>query len=97
MNTKTVAYKLSKNDWVMPFFVIFRFAREKLLVTVSLDHPVPDQRREDLNLANIIPDLVPEKGFLGSKETFQLFWWTQASQMDVVSAFYNDYFLGPNI
>ena len=39
-NTKTAAYKLSKNDWVMPFFVIFRFAREKLLVTVSLDHPV---------------------------------------------------------
>ena len=39
-NTKTAAYKRSKNDWVMPFFVIFRFAREKLLVTVSLDHPV---------------------------------------------------------
>ena len=29
------AYKLSKNDWVMPFFVIIRFTREKLLVTVS--------------------------------------------------------------
>ena len=39
-NTKTAAYKLSKNDWVMPFFVIFRFAREKLLVTVSWDHPI---------------------------------------------------------
>ena len=24
----------------MPFFVIFRLAREKLLVTVALDHPV---------------------------------------------------------
>ena len=35
-----VAYKLSKNGWVMPFFVIFRLAREKLLVTVALDHPV---------------------------------------------------------
>ena len=39
-NTKTAAYKVSKNDWVIPFFAIFRFAREKLLVTVSLDHPV---------------------------------------------------------
>ena len=35
-----VAYKLSKNGWVMPFFVIFRLVREKLLVTVALDHPV---------------------------------------------------------
>ena len=35
-----VAYMLSKNGWVMPFFVIFRLAREKLLVTVALDHPV---------------------------------------------------------
>ena len=34
------AYKLSKNGWVMPFFVIFSLAREKLLVTVALDHPV---------------------------------------------------------
>ena len=37
-----VAYKLSKNGWVMPFFVIFRLAREKLLVTVALDHPVAE-------------------------------------------------------
>ena len=36
-----VGYKLSKNDWVTPFFVIFRSVREKLLVTVSFDHPVP--------------------------------------------------------
>ena len=35
-----VAYKLSKNGWVLPFFVIFRLAGEKLLVTVALDHPV---------------------------------------------------------
>ena len=35
------AYKLSKNGWVMPFFVIFSLAREKLLVTVAFDHPVP--------------------------------------------------------
>ena len=36
-----VGYKLSKNDWVTPFFVIFKSVREKLLVTVSFDHPVP--------------------------------------------------------
>ena len=35
-----VAYKLSKYGWVMTFFVIFRLAREKLLVTVTLDPPV---------------------------------------------------------
>ena len=35
-----VGYKLSKNDWVTPFFVIFRSVREKLLVTVFLEHPV---------------------------------------------------------
>ena len=39
-NTKTAAYKLSKNDWVRPFFEIFKFAREKLFVTVAFDHPV---------------------------------------------------------
>ena len=38
-----VAYKLSKNGWVLTFFVIFRLAREKLLVTVTLDHPVSIQ------------------------------------------------------
>ena len=37
---KMVGYKLSKNDLVAPFFVIFRSVREKLLVTVFLDHPV---------------------------------------------------------
>ena len=35
-----VGYKLSKNDWVTPFFVIFRSVREILLVTVFLEHPV---------------------------------------------------------
>ena len=39
-NIKMVAYKLSKNGWVLPFVVIFRLAREKILVTVTLDHPV---------------------------------------------------------
>ena len=35
-----VGYKLSKNDWVTPFFVIFRSVREILLVTVFFEHPV---------------------------------------------------------
>ena len=35
-----VGYQLSKNDWVTPFFVIFRSVREILLVTVFLEHPV---------------------------------------------------------
>ena len=39
-NNKMVTYKLSKNGWVMLFFVNFRLAKEKLLVTVALDHPV---------------------------------------------------------
>ena len=38
-----VGYKLSKNDWVTPFFVIFRSVREILLVTVFFDHPVAVQ------------------------------------------------------
>ena len=42
-----VGYKLSKNDWVTPFFVIFRSVREKLLVTVSFDHPVLQQTYDD--------------------------------------------------
>ena len=37
---KMVGYKLSKNDLVAPFFVIFRSVREKLLVTVFFYHPV---------------------------------------------------------
>ena len=35
-----VTYKLSKKYWVMHFIAIFRPVREKLLVTVALDHPV---------------------------------------------------------
>ena len=38
-----VGYKLSKNDWITPFFVIFRSVREILLVTVFFDHPVAVQ------------------------------------------------------
>ena len=36
-----VGYKFSKIDWVTQFLVIFRSVKEKLLVTVFLDHPVP--------------------------------------------------------
>ena len=32
--------KLHKNHWVIARFEIFGFVRNKLLVTVSLDHPV---------------------------------------------------------
>ena len=39
-----VGYKLSKNDWVTPFFVIFRSVREILLVTVFLEHPVDEKQ-----------------------------------------------------
>ena len=39
-NTKTALYKLPKNYWVVALFEIFRSVREKLLLTVSLDHPV---------------------------------------------------------
>ena len=35
-----VGYNLSKNHWVKPFLVIFRFVRDILLVTVAFDHPV---------------------------------------------------------
>ena len=43
-----VGYKLSKNDWVTPFFVIFRSVREKLLVTVFFEHPVVAEFYEPL-------------------------------------------------
>ena len=48
------AYKLSKNGWVMPFFVIFSL-REKLLVTVAFDHPV------SLSLPNVTVSLFVSK------------------------------------
>ena len=39
-NIKTSLCKLSKNYWVMLYFVYFRSVRVKLQSTVSLDHPV---------------------------------------------------------
>ena len=39
-DTKTALYKLPKNHWVIALFEIFWPVRNKLLVTVSLDHPV---------------------------------------------------------
>ena len=50
-----VGYKLSKNDWVTPLFVIFRSVREKLLVTVFLEHPIitsPNQVKEAVILGH---------------------------------------------
>ena len=48
-----VGYKLSKNDWVTPFFVIFRSVREKLLVTVFLDHPVSVGKDKPQKLSDV--------------------------------------------
>ena len=53
-----VGYKLSKNDWVTPFFVIFRSVREKLLVTVSFDHPVAGEREEKKRRSLVGPRLI---------------------------------------
>ena len=39
-NTKTALYKLPKNHWVIALFEIFGSVRNKLLLIVSLDHPV---------------------------------------------------------
>ena len=39
-NIKTSLCNLSKNGWVMSFFVFFRSVRKKLQFTVFLDHPV---------------------------------------------------------
>ena len=47
-----VGYKLSKNDWVTPFFVIFRSVREILLVTVFLEHPVVGVCGQEKNMAH---------------------------------------------
>ena len=47
-NTKTVLYKLHKNHWVITLFEIFGPVRNKLLVTVSLDHPVVVYRIFDI-------------------------------------------------
>ena len=38
-NIKTSLYAISKNVWVLPFFLIFMPVREKLQFTVSFDHP----------------------------------------------------------
>ena len=39
-DTKTALYKLPKNHWVIALFEFFWPVRNKLLVTVSLNHPV---------------------------------------------------------
>ena len=48
-----VGYKLSNNDWVTPFFVIFRSVREILLVTVFLEHPVATKWLLDIHVISI--------------------------------------------
>ena len=55
-----VGYKLSKNDWVTPFFVIFRSVREILLVTVFCKHPVVHQDAwlSDANILSPIKELL---------------------------------------
>jgi len=52
-----VGYKLSKNDWVTPFFVIFRSVREILLVTVFLEHPVAYQMLPNIFVYEVQPIL----------------------------------------
>ena len=39
-NTKTALYKLPKSHWFIALFEIIGSVRNKLLVTVFLDHPV---------------------------------------------------------
>ena len=39
-NIKTSLSTISKNDWVLPFFLFFMSVRKKLQFTVFLDHPV---------------------------------------------------------
>ena len=62
-----VRYKLSKNDWVTPFFVIFRSVREKLLVTVFFEHPVLEYcidnivNSQILEYSMIVKNLPPPK------------------------------------
>ena len=58
-----VGYKLSKNDWVTPFFVIFRSVREKLLVTVSFEHPVSIR---SFGASNFFQGWMPIKSLLGN-------------------------------
>ena len=62
-----VGYKLSKNDWVTPFFVIFRSVREILLVTVFFDHPVA-VKNECQNVQSLLlkynGNSAKEKGFM---------------------------------
>ena len=47
------AYKLYKNHWVMPFFVIFRCVRDILRVTVAFDHPVSSPNNNFLHCSQI--------------------------------------------
>ena len=45
-NIKTSLSIISKNGWVLPFFVILTPVTKKLQLTVFLDHPVVDQQSQ---------------------------------------------------
>ena len=82
-----VGYKLSKNDWVTPFFVIFRSVREKLLVTVSFDHPVPVRVKlpvvaplEEIDLVILRPNHSCVHFGWNPTETFVQWFWITAVQ-----------------
>ena len=55
---------LSKNHWVRPFLVFFRFVIEILFVTVAFDHPVFDQFHICAGMYFDHPEIVPD-GLLG--------------------------------
>ena len=48
-NTKTALYKLFKNHWVIALFEIFGPVRNKLLLTVFLDHSVDMEGKQISN------------------------------------------------
>ena len=69
-----VGYKLSNNDWVTPFFVIFRSVREILLVTVFLEHPVSSEIFLIQGYKRAVDKIwgpMPKNGVLGRKSSFR--------------------------
>ena len=49
LDTKTALYKLPKNHWVIALFEIFGPVRNKLLLTVFLDHSVDMEGKQISN------------------------------------------------
>ena len=54
-NTKTSLYKLTKNYWVITLFEILGSVRRDLQSTVSLDHPVLQNKHAKHDLDNPAP------------------------------------------